>query len=322
MITDRLAAARDAFARQDWKQVYAGLTAADEAHVQMSEGDLDRLAIAAYMLGKDEVSADLWSRAHAEWLRLRNPKRAARCAFWLVLDLLTRGEAARAAGWIARAQHLLDREHGDCPERGLLFAIVARTRVRHGDLDGAHEAASHAMALARQFADDAELQVFSRLSLGQIMARRGEGAAATALFDEAMVAVTVDEVSPIGIGVVYCAVIEGCWWLLDLGRAREWTDALSRWCRAQPDLVAFRGQCLVHRAEVMRLAGDWSEALSEAERACEWLTASMGGAGDQPRSAPTLVIQASGGCGVLPAGGDSPVAGRVRKGRRRLPSSQ
>jgi hypothetical protein len=158
MITDGLAGARDAFAREDWKQAYAGLSAGDVARSPLSAGDLESLAIAAYMLGKDEVSAEVWSRAHAECLRLRDPKRAARCSFWLVLDLLTRGEAAQAAGWIARTQHLLDRQPGDCAERGLLLAIVARTHVRRGDIDGAHEAASHAMALARQFADDAELQ--------------------------------------------------------------------------------------------------------------------------------------------------------------------
>jgi ATP/maltotriose-dependent transcriptional regulator MalT len=258
------------------------LSAADNARTQVSAGDLERLAVSAYMLGKDEVSANVWSRAHAGWLRLHDPKRAARCTFWLVLDLLTRGEAARAAGWIARAQHLLDREPGDCAERGLLSAIVARTHVRRGDIDAAHEAASRAIELARSFADDAELQVFSRLSLAQVLARRGQGVDAAALFDESMVAVTAGDVSPIGIGVVYCATIEGCWWLLDLGRAREWTDALSRWCRAQPDLVPFRGQCLVHRAELMRLGGAWSEALSEAERACGWLTASIGGAADPP----------------------------------------
>src|SRR5690606_10688785 len=66
-------------------------------------------------------------------------------------------------------------------------------------------------------------------------------------------------------------VIEGCHALYDVGRAREWTAALSRWCRGQRDLVPFRGRCLVHRMEIMRLSGAWSEAMREAEEACRWL---------------------------------------------------
>jgi ATP/maltotriose-dependent transcriptional regulator MalT len=223
------------------------------------------------MLGKDEASADAWGRAHSEWLRLRDVPRAARCTFWLVLDLITRRERAQARGWLARTQHLLDDAAGACPEQGLLLVLTARLRIHEKDIDGAHDAAARASDLARRF-DDSELQVFSRLCLAQVVATRGDSAAAAALFDEVMVAVTVGDVSPIGIGTVYCAVIEGCHILLDLGRAREWTDALSRWCDAQPDLVAFRGICLVHRVELLRLGGAWSEAAAEAERACEWRT--------------------------------------------------
>ena len=213
-----------------------------------------------------------------------------------MVDLLTRGQFARANGWLARAQRLLDDDGCECAERGLLLAVIARRHIKLGNIMAASETAREAVKLAERF-DDPELRIFSRLSLAQVCAREGDGSKAGTLFDEIMVAVTVGDASPIAVGVVYCAVIEGCYSLFDLGRAREWTLALSRWCDTQPDLVPFRGQCLVHRAELLRLNGAWSQAMDEAEQAFSWLKQST-----TRRDPPTEVQQPSsfksrgGGC--------------------------
>ena len=84
-----------------------------------------------------------------------------------------------------------------------------------------------------------------------------------------MVAVASDELSPIMTGLMYCSIIEGCREAHALGRAREWTAALSDWCAQQPEMASFTGRCLVHRAEIMQLHGSWRDALVEAERAHE-----------------------------------------------------
>lgn len=157
---DAVRKGREAFTRRAWGEAYTQLSAADRA-ASLDIADLERLAASAYLIGKDQVSDDLWVRAHNECLRSGDVPRAVRCSFWLVLDLLTRGEAARAGGWLARAQRLLDDGHHDCPERGLLLLLAARVQVRRGDPESADDTAGQAVELSRRF-EDPELRVFGR----------------------------------------------------------------------------------------------------------------------------------------------------------------
>ena len=87
-----------------------------------------------------------------------------------------------------------------------------------------------------------------------------------------MVAVTAGELSPVVAGIVYCNTIAFCRDVYELRRAREWTEALTRWCKQQPDMVAHKDLCLVHRAEIMTLAGAWRDALEEARRVARQFT--------------------------------------------------
>ncbi|MDP8932478.1 MAG: DNA-binding response regulator, partial [Actinomycetota bacterium] len=230
----------------------------------------ERLAIAAYLTGRDDECADLLDRAHHGFLDGREVTRAVRCAFWMGFMLLTRGEMARAGGWLARAERLLEEAQEDCVERGYLLLPLAFQNVFAGDFQAVYDTFAEALEIGERF-DDLDLVTMARHGQGRALMRLGQTADGLALLDEAMVAVTAGEVSPIIAGHVYCSVIEACQEIFDLRRAQEWTEALGRWCESQPDLVPYRGQCLVHRSQIMQIRGAWSEALEEARRACDRL---------------------------------------------------
>ncbi|HEX7096994.1 MAG TPA: LuxR C-terminal-related transcriptional regulator [Acidimicrobiales bacterium] len=265
----RLDRGRDAYARRDWAEAYEQLRAAAQAG-PLAVDDLERLAVVAQLTGHDDECARTWLRAHRECVRADLPARAARCAFWLALALLLRGEVAQSRGWLVRARRLLDDGAIDCAERGYLLVPFAVASLEDGDVDAALAGFAEAMAIGDRFGDP-DLATLGRLGRGQALIARGDRAAATELLDDAIVAVTTGELSPLVVGIVYCAAIDACDGMFDVRRAREWTAALTRWCDEQPGLVPFRGKCRVHRAALMQLQGDWRDATVEAQRACEQL---------------------------------------------------
>jgi DNA-binding CsgD family transcriptional regulator len=256
---------REAYAGRAWRDAYDRLAAADRAVVLGAE-DLELLATSAYMLGRDEDYLSDLRRAYRLHVDADEPLRAVRCAFWVGLNLALRGETGGAGGWLARAQRLLDRTERDCVERGYLLIPLMFRHEAAGDFEAAAEVAGEAARVGERFGDK-DLFALAVHSQGTFLVKHGRVREGLELMDEAMVAVTAQELSPIPSGLVYCGVIVGCQEAYELRRAQEWTAALSRWCEQQPDMVAFTGRCLTHRAEIMCLRGAWEDALEEARRA-------------------------------------------------------
>ena len=258
---------RSAYEAQSWLEAFELLSSADRLDGLGGE-DLELLATSAFMLGRESDYLELLVRAHRAHLDAAQRLAAVRCAFWVGVHLARRGDAGRAGGWLARAHRVLAREPGEHVERGYLLLPGMFEQTARGDLVGAAATAGEAAAIGERFGDP-DLFALAAHEQGQILIQAGNLEDGARLLDEAMVGVTTGELSPIVSGIVYCGVIMACQDAHDVRRAQEWTAALTDWCARQPDLVAFTGRCLVHRAEILQLRGEWGDALAEARRAAD-----------------------------------------------------
>ena len=275
---------RARYAGRAWADAYQSLLSADEA-TPLQSADLELLATAAYLTGRDAEFHRIQERLHRVYADANDCARAARCAFWLALTSMLRGELGQGNAWLARGQRLVD--DVDCVERGYLLALLAEQDMRSGAgavpvatplelrmeqhdprLDQAYANASQAVAIAEGFVD-ADLRATGQHAQGRILILQGDVPTGLKRLDETMLAVVAGELSPIMTGLMYCSVIDACQQVHARARAREWTAAFSSICEQQPEMVAFTGVCMGHRAEIMRWQGAWPDALIEACRACE-----------------------------------------------------
>jgi DNA-binding CsgD family transcriptional regulator len=275
-IVEDLDRARAEFERGDWASalaLWAGLEGDDEGGDEGALGpsDLALAAQAAFLLGRRALAIDRYQRAYAAHLATRQPTGALRCAFNLAMLHATAGEQAQSAGWLAKADRLLaeldGREETEVERGYLAFARMFR-HIGSGDLATAATLATEAAEAGRSHAD-ADLHALGRSAEGRLAIYAGRIVEGIALLDETMAGLLAGEVSPVIFGHVYCTAIEGCQEVSDIGRVSEWTTGLQGWCSAHPGLVAFTGQCSLHRGQILTAHGAFREAVAEFDRAIE-----------------------------------------------------
>jgi ATP/maltotriose-dependent transcriptional regulator MalT len=264
---DPLERGRRAYAARAWAQAYEALLLADREGTLDVE-DLERLGWTAAFTGREDESVAFQGRAYEAHLAANQLERAALLAFWIGFRLANKVKSSAASGWLARAQRLVEASPQPTVAAGYLLLPEVRKRVMAGDHDGAKAAARQAAEIGARFGDR-DLAVFARNLEGRALLAQGKVGEGLPLLDEVMLSATRGELSPLVTPLVYCGVIASCQRVYALDRSREWTAALATWCDAHPELVLFTGTCRVHRAEVFRLGGAWSEAFAEARLACE-----------------------------------------------------
>ena len=272
-VLDDLHQARETYERREWVAAYRALSDLDDAHLQAD--DFAALAITAFLLGHRNDCIQALQRAYQAELEEDDTLGAVRAAYWLAITLWQGGEVAIGNGWLARGQRLLEHIEEDVVERGYLLERATFGHIAKGEFAEAAAAAPRVTEYGRRFGDP-DLTAMGLHIEGRLTIFSGHVADGLRLLDEAMVWVLAGEVSPILSGVIYCSCVEACQQVSDFGRMGEWTHALTIWCDSQPGLVAFTGQCAVHRGQLMRLHGAFHDAISELEHAAARYAAAGG----------------------------------------------
>jgi class 3 adenylate cyclase/Flp pilus assembly protein TadD len=258
-----LSAGRDAVTRHEWHAGFDLLTRAD-AEESLDAEDLERLAEAAWWTGRLDAAIAARERAYALYVDRDEPRPAALLALAIAQDYFSKLAHSIGAGWYNRAERLL-KDQGDCREQGHLAVMHGLSALRMNDTEAALAAAGSAIEIGMRFGDR-DLQAFGLLIEGSARVSSGDVKEGLSLLDEATVAAVSGELGPLASGIIYCIAITTTAELADYERAGEWTEASQKWCERQ-SIAGFPGVCRVHRAEIMRLRGSWTEAESEARRA-------------------------------------------------------
>jgi class 3 adenylate cyclase len=264
---DPLEAAREAAGRLAWRRSYDAYSALERG--ELGPDDLARFADAAWWSGRLDEAIGLRERAYAGYAAAGAELSAARIALTLSWDHSARGSFAVSHGWFAKAERHLEGEPESVEHGFRALTRGADALYAEGDIATAVVEFERAYELGRRFGDR-DTEVLALTGRGRALIMRGDVEQGLALLDEASASALCGELKPYSTGLVYCMTIGACHDVGDYRRAAEWTEAANRWCD-QLDVSGFPGACRIHRAEILRLRGDWPAAEAQAIAACEEL---------------------------------------------------
>ncbi|HEX6221376.1 MAG TPA: adenylate/guanylate cyclase domain-containing protein [Acidimicrobiia bacterium] len=260
-----LEVARDAVKRNDWTSAIEAFGEID-GETDLSPDDLVLLGDALWWSARPDEAEDAYQKAFDGFIRGGRKGEASTVGATLAYLAMRRMSESVAMGWVARVQDLLvDQE--ECPGHAWLALLaVAQALFVANDLEAVKDAADEAIGIARrQGVIGVEALALSFKGIAHTY--QGDWREGMKMIDEATVIATSGSGDLRASSDVYCNLMGVCSSLADYKRAVEWTDQAERWMKSK-SLGGFTGVCQVHRAELKRLRGDWSQAEHDARVAC------------------------------------------------------
>jgi class 3 adenylate cyclase len=259
---ESLQVARDAAERNAWREAYEAYASIDGTG--LSGADLEQYADMAWWTGKLREAIGLRERAYAAFTAEGDGRGAARVALALASDQVGLGAYAVAGGWFANAERLLEQETESVEHGYMALLQAAYAMFAEGDLAAALERFKRAEDIGVRLGDR-DLEILGRVGTGRVSVKRGDVEQGLAILDEATA--VCGDLRPFSTVTAYCMTISACHDVGDITRAAEWTEVANRWCEGR-EFSGYPGACRIHRAELLRLRGQWPEAEEQALAAC------------------------------------------------------
>ncbi|MFN8234141.1 MAG: adenylate/guanylate cyclase domain-containing protein [Actinomycetota bacterium] len=263
--------ARAGAAERAWDRAWEALAAVDEH--ELAAADLELFARAAFWTGRSIRSISLREAAYAAHLEDGDTTRAALCALTLRREHLANLQDAVAAGWLQRAEQLLEgrpESFADTSAADGYLAIAHADGARaRGDFARALSMIDRALGIA-DGSGDRDLRAWATMRRGLFLADEGRLTEGTRLMEQVAASAAAGELGGYTTGAVFANAMGLCRDLADHRRGLEWSDTASRWLGRQR-IRGFPGVLRINRAELLRSLGDLRAAEGEAVGACEEL---------------------------------------------------